>query len=117
MISRSLPVFYSINAVLSSSSGQMPLACQANEQQPMLPIYHIIGNVTQHADGSINLEAINDCSGVTYYKGLYHVWHRCCQNHFDHAISNDLIHWQRLPPPIAPFSGQRTFDGSVSMLP
>jgi hypothetical protein len=31
-----------------------------------------------------------------------------------------LIHWQRLPPPIAPFdrnSGQRTFDGSVSMLP
>lgn len=83
----------------------------------MLPLYHIIGNVTQKVDGSIQLENINDASGVTYYKGLYHVWHQCCQNHFDHAISKDLIHWQRLPPPIEPVEGQRTFDGSVSILP
>eukprot|EP01045_Picozoa_sp_COSAG04_P014277 COSAG04_NODE_1058_length_8522_cov_2.908702_6_plen_58_part_00 len=45
----------------------------------MLPTFHIIGNVTQAADGAITLEPINDCSGVTYYKGLYHVWHQCCQ--------------------------------------
>ena len=61
----------------------------------MLPTFHIIGNVTQDAkSGSINLEPINDASGVTYYNGLYHVWHQCCQNHWDHAISKDLIHWQ-----------------------
>jgi len=84
--------------------------------QPMLPTFHIIGNVTPHADNrAIQLEEINDASGITYYKGIYHVWHQCCQNHFDHVISNDLIHWQRLPPPIQPL-GMRTFDGSVSML-
>ena len=42
-----------------------PLACQANEKFPMLPTFHIIGNVTQATDGSITLEPINDCSGVT----------------------------------------------------
>ena len=82
----------------------------------MLPIFHIIGNVTANDDGSIKLESINDCSGVTYYGGLYHVFHQCCQNHFDHVVSKDLIHWQRLPPPIQPVT-LKTWDGSVSMLP
>ena len=59
-----------------------PLACQPNEEQPMLPLYHIIGNVTKNSDGSIKLEPINDCSGVTYAQGIYHVWHQCCQNHW-----------------------------------
>ena len=65
-----------------------PLACQPNDEQPMLPTYHIIGNVTKHADGTIKLEPINDCSGVTYSQGLYHVWHQCCQNHWDHVGSD-----------------------------
>ena len=62
-----------------------PLACQDNDKFPMLPTFHIIGNVTQATDGSIKLEPINDCSGVTFYKGIYHVWHQCCQNHWDHV--------------------------------
>lgn len=76
----------------------------------------MIGNVTQCANGDIKLEPINDASGVTYYNGLYHVWHQCCQNHWDHVISKDLIHWQRLPPPIQPIT-ERTYDGSISILP
>lgn len=64
-----------------------PLTCQDNDMFPMLPTFHIIGNVTQQTDGSIHLEPINDASGVTYYNGLYHIWHQCCQNHWDHAIS------------------------------
>ena len=64
-----------------------PLACQANDKYPMLPTFHIIGNVTQATDGAIKLEPINDCSGVTFYKGIYHVWHQCCQNHWDHVRS------------------------------
>ena len=103
-----------------------PLTCQDNAKFPMLPTFHIIGNVSQSTDGSIMLEPINDASGVTYYKGLYHVWHQCCQNHWDHVISKDLIHWQRLPPPIQSHpgdkemwgaTGDRTYDGSISMLP
>jgi sucrose-6-phosphate hydrolase SacC (GH32 family) len=92
-----------------------PLACQPNAEQPMLPIFHLIGNVTKNADGSIKLESINDCSGVTFSGGLYHIFHQCCQNHFDHVISKDLIHWQRLPPPIQPVT-LKTWDGSVTML-
>ena len=65
-----------------------PLACQSNDKYPMLPTFHIIGNVTQATDGAITLEPINDCSGVTYYKGIYHVWHQCCQNHWDHVGSD-----------------------------
>ena len=41
---------------------------------------------------------------------------RSCQNHWDHVISKDLIHWQRLPPPIQPLT-LKTWDGSISMLP
>ena len=62
-----------------------PLTCQANDKFPMLPTFHIIGNVTQATDGAIKLEPINDCSGVTFYKGIYHVWHQCCQSHWDHV--------------------------------
>jgi hypothetical protein len=73
--------------------------------------------VTQNADGSLGLEPINDASGVTYSaNGIYHVWHQCCQNHWDHVISRDLIHWQRLPPPVQPVT-LKTWDGSITMLP
>eukprot|EP01051_Picozoa_sp_SAG22_P007993 SAG22_NODE_585_length_8867_cov_11.509580_7_plen_637_part_00 len=101
------------SSMASSTPG--PLACQPNEEQPMLPIYHIIGNVSKDAEGGIKLEHINDVSGVTYREGIYHVWHQCCQNHWDHVISRDLIHWQRLPPPIQPVT-LKTWDGSISML-
>lgn len=37
------------------------------------------------------------------------------QNHWDHVISRDLIHWQRLPVPIQPVT-LKTWDGSISML-
>ena len=90
-----------------------PLACQPNALQPMVPIFHIIGNVTL-AGGGISLEPINDASGITYSDGIYHVWHQCCQNHWDHVISKDLVHWQRLPPPIQPVT-LKTWDGSISM--
>lgn len=46
------------------------------------PIFHLIGNVTKAPDGTINLEPINDASGVTYKDGIYHAWHQCCQNHW-----------------------------------
>ena len=80
-------------ALLASAwAAPSPLACQPNAEQPMLPIFHIIGNVTKNADNSIKLEPINDCSGITWYEGIWHVWHQCCQSHWDHIISKDLVH-------------------------
>ena len=103
-------------AEIETETAPVPLACQPNDEQPMLPTFHIIGNVTKHADKSITLEPINDCSGVTFYEGIWHVWHQCCQSHWDHVISKDLVHWQRLPPPIQPLT-TRTWDGSITLLP
>ena len=37
-----------------------------------LPLFHIIGNVTKDAAGSIKLEPINDCSGVTIRSNMAH---------------------------------------------
>jgi len=103
---------------LMGAPHRIPLACQPNDKQPMLPIFHIIGNVTMDPSGNnvSKLEPINDVSGVTYTaNGIYHVWHQCCQNHWDHVISRDLVHWQRLPPPIQPVT-TKTWDGSISLL-
>jgi sucrose-6-phosphate hydrolase SacC (GH32 family) len=80
-----------------------PNTCQPRSRQPFMPIYHTIGNVTTDANGLVtNVESINDLSSVILYKGIYHVFHQCCQNHWDHVVSKDLIHWTRLPPPIVP---------------
>ena len=64
---------------------------------------------------------------MVLYKGIYHVFHQCCQNHWDHVVSRDLIHWVRLPPPIVPGSNltgvprdewydrHGSFDGALAM--
>lgn len=70
----------------SSLSAGDPITCQPFKTKPHLPIYHIIG----HVSASLDVEQINDCSGVVKYKGLYHVFHQCCQNHWDHVVSRDL---------------------------
>jgi hypothetical protein len=78
----------------TSDSG--PLACQPNTEQPMLPIFHIIGNVTKSSSGNITLEPINDCSGVTFHEGLYHMWHQCCQNHWCVRPSPSFLNFELL---------------------
>ena len=63
------------------------------------------------------------------FKGLYHIFHQGNGNYWDHVVSDDLIHWVRLPPPIAPgrnptgvlepnwYDSRGSWDGSVTMLP
>ena len=104
-----------------------PNTCQPRASHPFLPIYHIIGNVTSDASGRIDsIEDINDVSSVILHRGIYHVFHQCCQNHWDHVVSNDLVHWTRLPPPIVPnmnptgiphpdwYDAHGSWDGSLS---
>ena len=94
-----------------------------------MPIFHIIGNVTTDDEtGAVtSVEDINDVSSVFLWKGVYHVMHQCCQNHWDHIVSKDLIHWTRLPPPIVPnmnptgvphadsYDAFGSWDGSLSV--
>ena len=65
-IALTLAASAAVTSASSSATANVPLTCQPNKDQPMLPIYHIIGNVTQTAPGApIKLEAINDCSGAS----------------------------------------------------
>ena len=66
------------SALLTRSS---PNTCQPRALQPFMPIYHIIGNVTtDDATGEVTqVESINDVSSVIKYKGIYHIFHQCCQ--------------------------------------
>ena len=106
----------------------VPNTCQPRAAHPFLPIYHLIGNVTSDAGGKVvSVEDINDVSSVFLWAGVYHVFHQCCQNHWDHAVSRDLVHWTRLPPPIVPnmnptgvphpdwYDAHGSWDGSLSV--
>ena len=85
-------------AALLGTALAEPNTC--NPAPSQYPIFHVIGN---NADGSVY--PINDASGILLYKGVYHVFHQCCQNHWDHIVSTDLVHWKRLPSPVHPDQG------------
>jgi hypothetical protein len=96
----SLPLLL-VSASLLALVRATPNTCQPREAEPLLPIFHIIGNVTGET-GHLTIENINDISAIILFKGVYHVFHQCCQNHWDHMVTKDLIHWTRLPPPLVP---------------
>ena len=59
-----------------------------------MPIYHIIGNVTTDANGIVtNVEAINDVSSVILYKGIYHIFHQCCQVSSVYLLRMKILHY------------------------
>jgi hypothetical protein len=59
---------------------QQPITCQPPELQ--IPIFHIIGNITRTGAGALVRENINDANGVFKWRGVYHIFHQCCQNHW-----------------------------------
>ena len=55
--------------------------CQPKEVHPRIPVFHIVGNVTQldPANSSdIKLAPINDVSAVVKHGDVYHVFHQVC---------------------------------------
>ena len=60
-------------------SPALPITCQPFQQHPDFPSFHIMGYVSEREGGALGRESINDCSGVIHYRGVYHVFHQCCQ--------------------------------------
>lgn len=57
---------------------------------------------------------LNDPNGLIWYKGKYHFFFQCNPYssfwdymHWGHAVSDDMLHWEYLPPALAP---SETYD-------
>jgi hypothetical protein len=61
-----------------------PITCQPLRAFPGaadFPTYHIMGHVSNGTSShhvGLGREAINDCSGIIEYRGVYHVFHQWC---------------------------------------
>ncbi len=91
---------------------QMPLIPDADR-----PVFHLTGNTGW----------INDPNGFSYYGGRYHLFYQYYPYapvwgpmHWGHAVSDDLIRWERLPAALAPDTEpdrDGCFSGSALALP
>ena len=61
---------------------------------------------TDATDKVTQVEAINDVSSAFLYKGIYHIFHQCCQNHWDHVVSKVCL-LLRHPPTAAALKPRR----------
>ena len=78
--------------LLAAGSSATPNTCQHRADQPLMPIFHIIGNITG-TGRTLSAEHINDVSAVVMHGGLYHIFNQGNGNYWDHVVSDDLIHW------------------------
>lgn len=59
---------------------------------------------------------LNDPNGLVYYRGEYHLFHQYNieeQIHWGHAVSQDLVHWVRLPNALFPDEIGQIWSGSA----
>jgi len=61
---------------------------------------------------------MNDPNGPIYWKGRYHMFFQYNPNaavwgdmHWNHAVSDDMVHWKHLPIALAPTAGWDDADG------
>ena len=67
---------------------------------------------------------LSDINGFVYYQGEYHLFTQHNPHgpelnynliHWGHAVSPDLLHWQELPPALAPDDNGPIFSGSAAV--
>lgn len=72
------------------------------------PIYHFISPESR----------LNDPNGLSFWNEKWHLFYQAYppedpRQHWGHAVSDDLIHWQDLPYAIYPSPEKAVFSGSV----
>ncbi len=72
------------------------------------PIYHFVSPES----------TLNDPNGLSYWNGKWHLFYQAYppednRQHWGHAISDDLIHWEDLPYAIYPGPERAVFSGST----
>jgi len=91
-----------------------PLLIRMNESRKKMagdkyrPIYHYV-----NPEGRLN-----DPNGLCYWNGFWHLFYQAYppedpRQHWGHAISKDLIHWEDLPYAIYPNPERAVFSGST----
>ena len=76
------------------------------EGDPHRPIYHYVN--PEHT--------LNDPNGICFWQGRWHLFYQAYppedpRQHWGHAISDDLIHWEDLPYAIYPNPERCCFSG------
>jgi beta-fructofuranosidase len=79
---------------------------------PYRPIYHYV-----NPEGTLN-----DPNGLCYWQGRHHLFYQAYppedpRQHWGHAVSDDLVHWQDLPLAIYPGIEECCFSGSTFVEP
>lgn len=110
------------NAIAATSLTALPLHGEggpgAAEQakpslarDPLRPQYHLLPAKNW----------MNDPNGPIYWKGKYHMFFQYNPNdavwgdmHWDHAVSEDMVHWKHLPVALAPTPGGPDQEGVYS---
>jgi beta-fructofuranosidase len=75
---------------------------------PYRPIYHFVSPESR----------LNDPNGLCYWQGNWHLFYQAYppeddRQHWGHAISKDLIHWQDLPYAIYPGPERAVYSGTT----
>ena len=75
---------------------------------PHRPLYHYVNPES----------TLNDPNGLCFWQGRWHLFYQAYppedpRQHWGHAVSNDLIHWQDLPYAIYPHPEECCFSGSA----
>ena len=75
---------------------------------PHRPIYHYV-----NPEGRLN-----DPNGLCFWQGRWHLFYQAYppedpRQHWGHAVSDDLIHWQDLPLAICPGPERACFSGAT----
>ncbi len=97
-----------LTGTLSALADAAPLSDAAIARDPMRPAYHLLPA----------RDWMNDPCGPMYWQGKYHMFYQYSPHSavsgiktWAHAVSPDMVHWQRLPVALAPTPGGPDADG------